>query len=40
MMYIPLLKTIECLLQRDSIVDEVGIVLVVEKTHAYHASSM
>lgn len=27
MMYIPLLKTIECLLQRDSIVDEVGIVL-------------
>ena len=24
MMYIPLLKTIECLLQRDSIVDEVG----------------
>ena len=24
MMYTPLLKTIECLLQRDSIVDEVG----------------
>ena len=32
MMYNPLLKTIECLLQRDSIVDEVGIVLVLVDT--------